>query len=248
MTSIADAVAQYERANLDEHGPLATAGFSAFYRSGQGLSVSRVVPVTETGNEEAGAFCARLLTELSEIDVSALEGQERLSLLVLRSAIERRFEATRYYWYEPCVTPYRSFVGTFRSIFRAFDVDTDAARKAYVDVIRDVGLYTRSVLAKVVGQVERGIVLPKRAMPPIVALHRAAVDAERSPFLPAAEKLAVLDESLRTRFLDEVRNAIRERVSPALHELAEYLAGPYLSAAPESIGQSSYPGGAEYYD
>ncbi|HTU70487.1 MAG TPA: DUF885 domain-containing protein [Candidatus Baltobacteraceae bacterium] len=245
---LSDAIAAYERANLDEHGPLATAGFSAFYRSGQGLAVSRIAPVTEEGNEEAAAFCRRFLTQLDELDGSALEGQERLSLAVLRSAIERREAASRYYWYEPCVTPYRSFIGTFRSIFRAFDVESDEARTRYLAVIRDVGLYARAVRAKVAGQVERGIVLPRRAIPPIVALHRAAVDAVRSPFLPPPEKLAVLDETLRARFLNDAQNAIRTEVSPALQELADDLAGAYLAAASDTIGQSSYPGGAGYYD
>jgi uncharacterized protein (DUF885 family) len=105
-----------------------------------------------------------------------------------------------------------------------------------------------SVKEKIAGQVARGIVLPQRAMPPIIALHEnAAAHVERSPFVPGAQVLESLENDAREAFLRDAYAALREHVAPALGELASYLAGPYSQAASSGFGQSAYPGGEQYY-
>ncbi|HUA09056.1 MAG TPA: DUF885 domain-containing protein [Candidatus Acidoferrales bacterium] len=242
-----EALQAYEAANLDEHGPLRGAAFAATYRAAQGLPVHGIAPDTEALNAEAAAWCERTLASLAVIDASALEEQERLSLAILRSAVERRIESTRYYWHVIPVTPYRSFVFGFRMIFNSLDLENAEHRANYLAALRDVGAYVRSLQDKLAGQVQRGITLPQRALAPIIAVHRAAANVESNPLLPGSEKLAALDETTRTAFIAAAHDTLRRDVVPAIGELAEYLAGPYTDAAASGWGQSALPGGDAYY-
>lgn len=239
--------ARYERANLDEHGPLAAGGFTAFYRANQGLPVSRIVPESESANEAAAAFYRDLLAQLNGVEDERLDNVDRTSYLVLRFAIERYLAETRYYWYGSPVTPYRSMLFLLRMVFQSFDVATDEGRERYFSVVRDAAACAHAAREKLSGQARRGIVLPKRAMPQIVAMHRSAATIENSPFLPGAQHLAALDPAARERFMRQAYETIEQSVTPAMTRLAAFLEDEYQPAATDAAGQSAYPGGADYY-
>jgi uncharacterized protein (DUF885 family) len=236
MQTLRQAIETYEAVNGDEQGPLRGAAYTAVYRAAQGMPISGIAPETEALNEEAAAWCRAMLARLGAIDALALGDQDRLSLGVLRHAVERRLEATQHYWHVISVTPYRCFPSAFQLIFRGLAVDGEEARTRYFAVLRDVGAYARAAKAKLEGQVRRGIVLPRRVLPPIVATHRAAMSIENSPFLPK-----------RGNAPDGTAEMLREHVVPAIAELVDYLEGPYAAAASDGWGQSALPGGAEHY-
>lgn len=236
MQLLQQAIDTYEATNADERGPLRGSAFTAIYRAAQGMPICGIAPETEALNEEAAGWCRSALAHLDEIDGSALDDQDRLSLAVLRHAIARRLESTQHFWHVVTVTPYRCFPSAFQMIFRALAVDGDEARERYFTVLRDVGGYARAAKAKLEGQVRRGIVLPRRVLAPIVATHRDAMSIEKSPFLPG--------RSAAPEGTDEV---LREHVVPAVAELLAYLEGPYTAAASDGWGQSALPGGAEHY-
>lgn len=247
MSALAGAVSRYEQANIDEHGPLAAGGYSAIYRSSQQLPVSRIVPESEAANEAAAAFYRDLLADLDRIDVSSLNAHDHTSYLVLRSAVERDLAQTQYYWYGSPVTPYRSMVFLLRMVFQAFDVRSAQARERYFSAVADVGACADTARDKLAGQLRRGIVLPKRALPAIIDLHRSAANAHNSPFLPGAQQLAALGETERGAFLRRAHETIEQTVSPAMKRLAAFLEGEYLDRAGDTAGQSAYPGGEAYY-
>lgn len=241
------AVSRYERANIDEHGPLAGGGLTAFHRSSQRLPVSRIVPESEVSNEAAAAFYRELLSDLDRIDFASLGVREQTSYLILRSAVERYLGATRYYWFESPVTPYRSLIFLLRLVFQSFDVSSAEALDRYFSVIRDVAACVDGAREKLRGQLRRGIVLPKCALPQIIELHRAAAQGTKSPFLPGAQQIAALDEATRRRFVESAREAIEAAVNPAMRRLTAFLKDEYLPLAGERAGQFAYPGGDEYY-
>ena len=179
-----------------------------------------------------------MLARIRALDARAFGDQDRLSAAVLRAAIERRLASTHHYWQVISVTPYRSFITAFRMIFASFDVSSDDALARYFSVLRDVGAYARAAQEKLVEQVRRGIVLPHRALGPIVATQRGAAAVASSPFLPKTSD---------QRLLEAACEALRNDVTPALAELTAYLEGPYAQAASSMWGQSALPGGEAYY-
>ncbi|HEY1656252.1 MAG TPA: DUF885 domain-containing protein [Candidatus Tumulicola sp.] len=235
MQTVQVAIDAYEATNADEGGPLRGSAYTAIYRAGQGLPISSIGAETEALNEEAAAWCRATLAQLDAIGRPPTD-QDRLSLAVLRQAVERRLDATRRYWHVVTVTPYRCFPSAFQMIFRTLAVDGTESRARYLAVLRDVGVYARAAKTKLQGQVQRGIVLPRRVLGPIVAMHRAAMTIERSPFLSKGSDAP-----------DGTSEILREHVVPALAELVDYLEGPYAAAASEGWGQSATPDGAEYY-
>lgn len=245
--ALQDISTRYERANLDEYGPLAAGGFSALYRASQGLPVSRIVPESESGNESAAAFYRGALESLNGIDAGTLDGVDRTSFLVLRSLIERYLAESSYYWYTSPVTPYRSMGFSLRVVFQSFDVRTEEARERYFSVVRDVAACARAAREKLSGQLRRGIVLPKRAMPQILALHRDAAGIHNSPFLPGGQQLLALDAGTRECFLRQAYETIELHVSPAMRQLTAFLENEYQPMATDAAGQCAYPGGEEYY-
>lgn len=236
MKTVQQAIDAYEAANGDEHGPLRGAAFTAIYRAGQGMPISEIAPETEALNEEAAAWCRSMLVQLDGIDAAELDDQDRLSLEILRHAVQRRLEATQHYWHVIPVTPYRCFPSAFQLIFRSLAVEDDEARRRYFSVLRDVGEFARSAKAKLEGQVQRGILLPRRVLAPIIAIHRAAMSIEKSPFLPKC-----------SRTPDGTDEVLRDHVVPAIADLVDYLEHAYAGAATDGWGQSALPGGAEYY-
>ncbi|HVA28778.1 MAG TPA: DUF885 domain-containing protein [Candidatus Baltobacteraceae bacterium] len=236
MHSLQQTIHAYEAMNGDEHGPLRGSASTAIYRAGQGMPISGIAPETEALNEEAAAWCRATLVQLDAIDTAVLDDQDRLSHAVLRHAVGRRLEATQHYWHVITVTPYRCFPSAFQLIFRTLAVDDDEARTRYFAVLRDVGAYARAAKTKLEGQMQRGIVLPRRVLAPILATHRAAMSIEDSPFLPK-----------RSSAPDGTDDVLREHVIPAIAELVDYLEGPYADSASEGWGQSALPGGAEHY-
>ena len=238
MSTLDELLDAYGRANRDEAGPLSGGGYTAIFRASQGLPVSHIAPETQAASAQAAAWSESMLAQLAAVDTTALDDQQRLSLAILRSAFERRLESAKHYWHAISVTPYRSFLFSFRMIFGAFDVSSDEARTRYLGVLRDVGIYARSAKDKLVEQVRRGIVLPQRVLPQIVAIYRNAANVEISPFLP---------RNPSEDFLPAVHEALRTHVVPAVLELADYLAGAYSDAASSGWGQSAYPDGEAYY-
>jgi uncharacterized protein (DUF885 family) len=239
MNSMSDAVREaiesYEAANRDERGPLRGSAFTAIYRASQGMPISTIAPETEELNDEAAAWCRAMISRLDAIDASSLHDQDRLSLAVLRTAVNRRLEATRHYWHVITVTPYRCFPSAFQMIFRGISVDGDDGRSRYLDVLRDIGTYARATKVKLEGQVMRGIVLPRSVLGPIIAAHRAAMNVAASPF------------AVKGALPEGAHEALREHAVPAIAELVAYLEGPYTQAASEDWGQSALPGGEEHY-
>ena len=90
----------------------------------------------------------------------------------------------------------------------------------------------RSVLERVLGQIDRQIDVPLDQSPYFEPFKRLGSG------VPAAEQ-----QTLR----DEARRAIETQVLPAMRKLRAFAAGEYLAAAPASGAVTGYPGGAEVY-
>lgn len=236
MQTVQQAIDQYEATNSDEHGPLRGGAFTAIYRAAQGMPIASIAPETEELNEEAAEWCRSTLAQLAAVDESTIDDQDRLSLTVLRHAVGRRLESTKHYWQIITVTPYRCFPSAFQLIFRTLSTDDETARARYFAVLRDVGAYARAAKTKLEGQVQRGIVLPRRVLAPIIATHRAAMSIESSPFLAKSGRPPAGTDDM-----------LREHTIPAIAELVDYLEGPYTAAASEGWGQSALPDGPEHY-
>lgn len=97
--------------------------------------------------------------------------------------------------------------------------------------------------------VSRGMLWPRASMQRVPAqLDRLIADPERSPFYePLARIPAAVPASEAARIRERARDAIANRVNPALRALRAFVVDRYLPAAPEAVGLVHVPHGDALY-
>ncbi|HTD37506.1 MAG TPA: DUF885 domain-containing protein [Candidatus Limnocylindrales bacterium] len=97
--------------------------------------------------------------------------------------------------------------------------------------------------------VARGMLWPRASMQRVPAqLDRLIADPERSPFYePLARIPAAVPASEAARIRERARDAIANRVNPALRALRGFVVDRYLPAAPEAVGLAHVPHGDALY-
>jgi len=217
------------------------------------LSGERVTSMP--GNSAAAAasladFATDLQRELASIDRRALTHDDRLTYDMLEGQLAIAVEGEQFFWHRFNVTPYA--VGlVFNSVVPAVlgtaalanDDDVDA----YLAFLQDIARYVEDDLARLRGQAERGIRLPRAALPGArTALGGIKEIIDASTALEEA-RLASLDGAQRARLEAGVAEAVSERIEPALAALLTYLGPEYVALAPESVGLHQYPNGKAAY-
>ncbi|MDB5072981.1 MAG: hypothetical protein JWM87_4092 [Candidatus Eremiobacteraeota bacterium] len=117
---------------------------------------------------------------------------------------------------------------------------------------RRLDAYPRAVadtIALLREAVARHMLWPRVSMqrvPP--QLDRLVTDPERSPFYEPLTRIpATVPAADAARLRERARDAIANRVNPALRELRAFVANVYLPAAPQEVGLAHVPGGDALY-
>ena len=190
------------------------------------------------------------LERLRSLDVARLTHDDQMTYRMFEGLLEQTVEGEQHFWHGFNVTPYA--VGNGWAMLLApvlgsatFEGDEDIDH--YLGFLQDLGRYLAVDLARLKGQEERGILLPKAAVPGA----RTAVEGVRAS-LPALTtlsdaRLASLEDAQRERLLDGIETAMNDRVEPAFTALLDHLGDDYVERAPEAVGLGQYPGGEDAY-
>jgi uncharacterized protein (DUF885 family) len=198
--------------------------------------------------ERRARAAEEMLGRLAGIDPELLDDQRWLSHRVLEWEARQTVEGIPWFWHRFQVTPYTwSFTGILQT-FAALPLATPAQGEEYLRLLGQVPAVARQLLANLETQRQRGIVLPRPAVDLAVATFRGlAREPGESPFGPAPGRLAALEPDEAQVLLGQAAGLLRDRVNPALEEVAAYLEGAYREGAPATVGLDQYPGGAEAY-
>jgi len=213
-----------------------------------GLPVERLPDATEGHAREVVARLAPLQKRLESLDPASLRGEDRLSLLVLRERVGRAIELARHSRFFVPVTPYASPLRPVARIFRESPIRSagDAAR--YLRLLDEYPRFVAGIRERLEGQAAAGIVLPKAEIAAAVPFVSAAArEGKESPFFVGPERLTALPPEEAEKFSNDVLARISGKVNPAVRDLAAWMTGSYAARAPEAVGLSQYPGGAECY-
>lgn len=215
----------------------------------KGLPIE-ALPQFSLAQTEADAARARdLLRRVDGVKESSLKHEELLSLLVLRTQLGQLAAGPDVFFHLFSITPYSSALGGLVQLFPAFPVKTAEDRARYLKLLDEVPRVAAQVSAHLDAQEQRGIRVPKAALPAIEALHRAVASASAtSPFQVAPERIAPVDAKERDAFTAAVADRIDKKIVPAVSALADRIGGAYRAKAPETVGLSQYPGGRKVYD
>jgi uncharacterized protein (DUF885 family) len=220
---------------------------SLFLRLKRGLVVDRLPDLSPARAEARVARAQALLSRLEELPEASLAGEERWSHAMLRRKLRHEVEAHRHYWLGFAVTPYASPLGPVHQVFRALPLATPEDAGRYLALLGQYPGLVGELRARLRGQAERGIRIPREELTIVGAyLAGAAADGPSSPWHVAAARLLALSDGERVKFEQgRARGAAAAR--SALEELrAELRAGE--PKAPDAVGLGQYPGGRAAYE
>src|SRR5437764_1226123 len=174
------------------------------------------------------AFARRTLERLNRIDPARLSENDRLTLAILKWREQMTIDGLQHFWLRSPVTPYNSAARATALIFKQKDLRGD-----YLALLGHYARYIDALTSVVREQQRRGIPLPKAEVPLVRGMFAAMrKDPEASPFF---------------RDSSGAREAIANRINPALDRLIAVFGPEYEAAAPSAVGLSQYPGGAAAY-
>ena len=190
------------------------------------------------------------LAALARIERSLLSHQDRLTAAIFEGQLRQAVEGVDHYWLQFDVTPYQGgfvFSTLLPPALRGARLGTAAEVDVYLGLVADVGRYVGEQAQKLRGQDERGILLPKAAIPGVVAVYEGLRDDVPTLARVDEGRLAGLSVEERQRLHVGVAKALEEEVLPAIDELLAILGPSYRERAPEAVGLGQYPGGSDYY-
>lgn len=206
----------------DDRSPAALAGEASHQRD----ALARMEALAQTGLSEESALDAVLYAGLLR---DALRGYE---LGAYRFAISPREGVHTYAYYAEQLR-----------FAKAGDYEAWLARlDAYPAAVDDTLVLLRDAVA-------HGALWPRAVMERLPAqLDRLLVAPERSPFYaPLARMPSTIAPADADRLRERARDAIAQRVTPALRALRAFLTDVYLPAAPQQPGLARLPGGDALY-
>lgn len=216
-------------------------------RARQGLPVESLPTVSADVAERRARFARTTVDRCARIGAADDDAE---TLAFVAQLAQDEIVRAQHYWLTPTATPYSlmelSLYGS--TVFEPFRFDTTADAERYLSLTGDLAQVVRSVSGKLRGQAERGVRIPRPALPGTCETI-AGMRASLSPSLRVGDdRLVALDPAARTRFREAVARLVGADVEPAFDELIGILDdADYRATAPDEVGWVRYPGGQEAY-
>ena len=215
-----------------------------------GEPIERLPHVSPAALEEQAADAAAFLTRLQEIDPMTLSHQDQLTHGMMALQMQQMQDAAKFGDLQFSVTPYQlGFVLTamLPTYLSNVPLETETDRDTYARRVEEVAAFIAELADKSERQTEKGILLPKPAIPGVRVLL--------SNISPLVHNLAQVPDSALEGLSPEAANAFREQVAhtltrqvdPAAERLASHYGNTYFEKAGDAIGMGQYPGGKDCY-
>ena len=212
----------------------------------------RLTDATARVDAEAYAEGREQLERARAIDPLTLNGKDRTSrdLFIYELQSELMFEPMLGWRRMSGLQADRGFQNQFADLLRASPVET---RAQVEQVLARMAVYPHRVDQETV-RLREGQSLGWVASRPVIARALATLDiqlearGDESPFFEPFTRLSrAIPEAQRAELRERARQLIAEKVLPAQRMLRDFVAGPYVAAAPGAGNLSLYPGGAGVY-
>ncbi len=222
---------------------------STYLRLQEGLPIEKFEDVTLEQYHENLTKAAKWRAKLAEIDASQLAGDDLITYEILAFQFRDDGANDDDYWLTFDLTPY---VGPYlfqfaQQALAAHEITNDASADHYLKLVNEYADMIDQYRAKVEGQIERGIYLPKPALPSVRITWQGMKAAAPAVLETADARLEALNAEEKTAFKDSLNSLIENRVNVGFNALLGTFDGDYEAKAPETVGLGQYPSGAEVY-
>lgn len=239
---VADATKEYWRVELDDNPQLHAAA---------GLRIDRLPGLGHDDATQRAARGRQIVGSLADLDPERLEGDDADTLRALRFLSESDSGVAEHFWQTPIATPYQTHFRLAqhrRDTFGAYRFSESADVDRYLNLIAQYAGCFDAVRKTVLGQAERGIIIPKLAQSSAVATYRGLRDTSAQTLIVDRARLQALSSKDARRLHDGVSKLVEQNVFSSIDRLLSVLDSPeYLSSAPDNVGMAVQPGGEEAY-
>lgn len=218
-------------------------------RLSSGLPITTLPDISYQAAEESATCAQELLNRLSALVTDNFSHEDWLTLEILRSDLQMQVERLKFYWLDFPVTPY---TGGYQLNFihqgiLAAPISSHEERQAYLGLLKGYAGLLAQMKTKLQEQSERGILLPKPALPGILGLFGEFRDKASEIFIVDIRRLNGISNQAKRVFISQVEVIISQKIVPTFDELLDFMGLEYLTNAPEKVGLHQYPKGNEYY-
>jgi uncharacterized protein (DUF885 family) len=222
---------------------------NTYYRLQEGLSIDKFEDLTLEQYHQDQQARTQFRTRLFELDASMLADDDLITYEILDFHLQDNGANDDDFWLNFDITPYQG------PYYFQFALQALAAKKIedvsgitnYLMLVGEFADMIDHLLIKIEGQVERGIYLPKAAIPSARATWEGLKSVVPVSLQVSDERLSALSEEQKATFHKALNALIANRVSNRFDQLLAAMGSQYLANAPESVGLSQYPGGSEVY-
>ena len=222
---------------------------STYLRMQEGLPVERFEDRTLAQHHDNLARTAEFRAQLNTIDGTQLTGDDLITYEILAFELADTGANDDDYWLNFDITPYAGpYAFQFAQQALAAQQIADAVgADHYLKLVGEMADVIDQLTAQVAGQVERGIYLPKPALPSTRATWEGLKAALPAGIQVADDRLQALTEEERTAFKESLEQLIETRVTAGFDQLLASIGPDYEAKAPETVGLGQYPNGDAVY-
>lgn len=214
-----------------------------------GLPADRLQKITYEAVVEEAQFSEELMRKLAEIDESSLSHEDVILKVLLEHELWTRIEAPKHYWLDFSVTPYSGgwqIIGQVANMIPMLPLNTTENRKNYLQIIGAFSERMADVYEKTKIQEEKGILLPKAAIPGANAMLEGNKTNLPAIINNVDKRLIDVSNQEKENF-KQTLSGLTQELTDNFESIMQLLDSDYLDKAPDSVGLSQYPGGQEYY-
>lgn len=213
-----------------------------------GSQIDTLPDLSEKDSASKAAFARHILAELTEIKPAELNQEDLLTLQILQWKERDTIDGAKFYWLPFQITPYSSPLPLVQRVYTEHRFRDSKDLDHYAAMLEKLPAFIDEMKSYLLGQAERGIVVPRDEIPAITGFLSSYVrEPEMSPFFVEQKRLSSIDFSLIRPFQGKLLQIIKTQVNPALQALIEYVKGEYAKKAPTDVGLWQYPMGKEFY-
>ncbi len=222
---------------------------STYLRLQEGLPIDEFEDLTLEQYHEDQAQAAYFRERLGSIDPDELTGDDLITFEILTQQFEDNAASDDDFWLNFDLTAYQApySIQFAKQALAAQTIGDEAAADHYLKLVGELGDMLDQLKSKVDGQVERGIYLPKPALPSTRATWQGMGSVVPAELVPADARLGALTPEQQAAFKAELNDLVASRIVGGFERLVATLGGEYEAQAPDAVGLSQYPGGLEVY-
>ncbi len=222
---------------------------ATYLRLQEGLPIHEFEDITLEKYHKGQKRAAELRQRLATIDATQLTGDDLITYEILVFELKDIGANDDDYWLTFDLSAY---VGPYlfqydQQALAVQKITDKASTDHYLMLVGEFADMIDQLLAKTLGQMERGIYMPRPALPAVRATWSGMSLAVPDVIRVADERLYDLPENEKDAFNRDLEKLIESRVTAGFDALLAVIGDDYEAKAPEAVGIGQYPGGAEVY-